>query len=59
LQLKGNFLTSQGIALGVGITTLKGEKLQPPLKVVLTTLLFTLNSGLDLDGHVTPLRWKS
>jgi len=30
LQLKGNFLTSQGIALGVEITTSKGGKLQPP-----------------------------
>jgi len=46
LQLKGNFLTSQGIALGVEYPT-KGGKLQPSLKVVLTTLSFTLKSGLD------------
>jgi len=45
--LKRNFLTNQGIALGVEFTTSKGRKLQPPLKVVLTTLLFTMKSGLD------------
>jgi len=33
LQLKGNFLARQRIALGVEISASKGGKLQPPLKV--------------------------
>jgi len=47
LQVKGNFLTSQEITLALEITTSKCGKLKPSLKVVLTTLLFTLKSGLD------------
>jgi len=31
----------------VEISPSKGEKLQPPLKVVITKLLFTVKSGID------------
>jgi len=32
---------------GVEISPSEGGKLQPPLKVVITTLLFTVKSGTD------------
>jgi len=39
LQLKGNFLANQGLRHVAEISPTKGGKIEPPLKLVLTTHL--------------------